>query len=356
MKKIHLIYTGGTIGGEKGAGIISDNLAPKKFVNALNENIPSSMKKIQLSYTTPVKKMSENFKPNDWLSISKEINKIITTDKNVNGIVIAHGTDTLAYTSAALSFLVQGTPIPIILTGANKPILEKNTDAIQNMKDAIFLACKENMDGIFVSFSGIKDKGSTVYLGCRIRKAKFVGNNFFCPNCKPIGKITNTLGKEKFSIINKELLDFVIKVNRDKKFEVFGEIDSRIAFFKVYPGFNPLYINTAINNNIHGIILELYNSGTACVEDGANSILNSIESATKKKIPVFITSQQIGRVEMDTYETSTKIKNVGGVPLKDMISETAITKLMWVLKQNQDYDEVKKIMLENIAGEISWGK
>jgi L-asparaginase type I len=357
MQKLRIIYTGGTIGGKADSeGEIKGDIKWKRFSNLLYEKYPSlkrdlERKNVELSHDTPVRKLSENMIPSDWTKIAISVNKAI--EEGIDSIVIAHGTDTMCYTSAALSFMLQGIKIPVVLTGSNIPLEIEGTDAVTNLHDAIRLALDKQFKGIFLVFSGIDNQPSDIHLGCRGRKVKFYDNCFESVNADMIGKFKKRFPKKlTIKIVNRQLLDQVIEINDKKDYQLKSNINDNISFFKVYPGFNPKLIDYVIKEKeTKGIILELYNSGTGCIEN-KYSLLKSLENAKSKNIPVFVTSQQKGNVTMDSYSSSIELKKCGAVPLNSMITEAAIPKLMWVLGQNSSKEEVIELMLTNMCGEM----
>lgn len=362
MKRLKIIYTGGTIGGKvDGHGkIIEEDLKRDKFINLMYKKFPDlkydlERENVQLSSTTPVKKFSENIVPSDWSSMAKAVYE--ASEEGIDSVIIAHGTDTMSYTASALSFMLQGIKIPVILTGSNYPMEMVKTDAVRNMHDAIKVALDKRFKGIFLVFSGIENQSSDIHLGCRVRKVKFFDNCFKSVNVDIIGKFHKRFlldTTHSIKIVNKELLDKIIEINYRKPLELKNNIVEKISFFKVYPGFDPEIINYALEKKeTRGIILELYNSGTGCIE-GKYSLIKYIEKANSKScnIPVFVTSQHEGNVLMDTYISSKEIKDVGAIALKDMITEAAIPKLMWALEQTDSQKEVINLMLTNLCGEI----
>ena len=299
----------------------------------------------ELSFYTSVRILSENIIPSDWTKIAISVNKAI--EEGIDSIVITHGTDTMCYSSAALSFMLQCIKIPVVLTSSNIPLETEGTDTITNLHDAIRVALDKRFKGVFVVFSGIDNQPSDIHLGCRVRKIKFYDNCFESVNVDMIGKFK----KHTMKILNRQLLDQVIKINDKKNYQLKSNINSNISFFKVYPGFNPELIDYVIKKETKGIILELYNSGTGCIKN-RYSLLHSLKNAKSKNIPVFVTSQQEGSVIMGPYGSSGEMEKQEVVPLKSMITEAAIPKLMWVLGQTSSKKEVIELMLTNICGEM----
>jgi L-asparaginase type I len=358
MPKLRIIYTGGTIGGKPGSmGEIKVDIKWKRFIELLYKKYPSlkrdlERKNVELSHDAPIREFSENIIPSDWTKIAKSVDNAIK--ERIDSIVIAHGTDTMCYTSAALSFMLQGIKIPVVLTGSSIPLEMEGTDAVTNMHDAIRVALDKQFKGIFLVFSGIINQPSDIHLGCRVRKVKFYDNCFESVNVDVIGKFKKgfLFKMLRMKIVNRQLLDHVVEINDKKDYQLKNNINDNVSFFKVYPGFNPKLIDYVIKEKgTNGIILELYNSGTGCIKN-KYSLLKSLENAKSKNIPVFITSQQKGSITMDLYNSSAELKKHGAVPLNSMITEVAIPKLMWVLGQTSSKEEVIELMLTNICGEM----
>ena len=236
-KKIKIIYTGGTITGVEKLNrktIIDSRFKtkvliktkPEVFLNNLTKNkelledFPHLEEKIDLSYCVSVNKFSEEMTPDDRVKIARDVFKAI--NEGNDGIIIIHGTDTLANTSAAISFIVRGIKIPVILTGSNLPFVSPETDAIRNFSDALFVATNpgtyDDFKGVFVVFSGLKDELSTIHLGTRVQKIRFFGNNFKSWKCSPIGLIGKKMNGERYvKFLNKPLLDQVRSKNERTK-------------------------------------------------------------------------------------------------------------------------------------------
>lgn len=360
-KRIKIIYTGGTIGGDVRGGkrILESNLNPKVFFSYFNQLFPKLSDAVEiLGITTPVNKFSEDMIPGDWTSIAKSVYTAIQNE-GAEGVIIAHGTDTLAYTASALSFMLRGLKVPVVVTGSNIPLVHPDTDARRNVADAIFVTLQENFKGVFVVFSGDLNKPSLIHLGTRARKKSFVRNAFVSVNVEPIGFIVEATRQSRVKIINSSLLSNIRVLNEKEPFELRQQLNENIAFFQVYPGFHPDRICDVVQADTNGIILDLYNSGTGCIFNGKYNLLEAIRKAAQRKIPipVFATSQHEGPVDMDIYESSRKLKEAGVVPLADMIKEAAIPKLMWALgafpDTSQQREALAKLMTTNIAGEIS---
>lgn len=350
IHKLGLIYTGGTIGASvKQCGEFAKDLNLKRVRKELESKISLLRdRSIEYVWKNPVNVFSERMIASDWKSIAQAIDEAIK--EGVSGIVVLHGTDTMAYTAAALSFMLQGVKVPVVLTGANEPLIKEETDATRNMTDAIFVAKQRGLRGVFVVFSGHPKRASYIHLGTRVRKYQFTSNCYMSVNAKPIGKVErNLLTRTPYiRYMNRDLLERVTKINRHKEYLLRENVCDEVFLFKVHPSFRATQIGECPGK---GIILELYNSGTGC--DIHTERYNLLQNIEKQKAPIFATSQQLGSIDMSTYESSIRIRDAGVTQLGDMTTEAALAKLIWVLGQTQEIKNIKDLMLENLAGEIS---
>jgi L-asparaginase len=264
----------------------------------------------------------------------------------------------MTYTAAALTFLIQGVKMPVILTGSNLPITDKNTDSIKNIEDAIKIALKkkEELKGVFLSFAGSSKGQSFVHLGNRCRKimAEPYSNNFESVNVTPIAKVSDGIFGKRIKMLNTQLLEQVSKKNSNRELKLYDKICSNVEVLKIYPGFNPQVELYKIKQaNSKGVILEIYVSGTACVKPGKYSLIPFLEELRDRKIPIFLVSAEKGTIKTDIYGSSGELIKAGACPLGDMITEAAYTKLCWVLGHTDGYKQVVEKMKKNIAAEIT---
>jgi len=285
---------------------------------------------------------SENLRPDHWTKIAQETAKHLTESE---GVVIAHGTDTMGYTAAALSFALQDLPSPVVLTGSQRSSDRPSSDAALNLTGAVIAACKGPFAEVVIAMHRtIDDVSIALHPGTQVRK-------------------THTSRRDAFKTINADILGEVKNLevqmlveesvyrHRDPKrqLKLQPKFDSKVALVKTTPGMTAEYIDTLIDQKYHGIVIEGTGLGHA-----PETVFPSIERAREAKIPVVMTSQCIwGRVQMRVYRTGVELVQRGVIPAEDMIPETAYVKLMWVLAQTQDQEEVQKLMLRNIAGEIT---
>lgn len=324
--KILLLSTGGTI-----ASVISDSgLVPKKSGEQLIKLLG------KLPFEIEVKDIlrldSSNIQPEEWKFIAEEIFKY---RNDYDGIVVSHGTDTMAYTASMLSFMLQGIEIPVVLTGSQVPINVVLSDAPDNLRLA-FTAATKCAPGIYLAFD------RKIMLGCRTVKVRTTNFNAFeSVNVPPVAKITSDgmVFEKKVKAVSGPC-----KLNTD--------IDSHVSLVKLFPGFDPNLLFAMAKSGCHGIVIEAYGMG------GMNYIRRNMVGAVGKLIrqgiPVIASSQCLyERSDLTKYEVGRLALLEGAISAHDMTSECAITKLMWALGQSMDVHQVAQFFNTNVVGEVT---
>ncbi len=347
MAHIKIIYTGGTIGSVASSNNTLDREYTKKnFENILKNELPSWTKYIDWEVKGILRKLSEQIEPQDWVLIAETADKAI--QDGFDGLVIAHGTDTLLYTAAALSFMLQAPPIPIVITGSNLPINNKSTDAIQNLSHALYFAAKNVMNGVFISFAGTKN-GDSVVLNGRYAKKIAVKADCFQPVIHPpIGHIKSGRLISKPTVqYNVKYASSIFHPTASIGYRAIISICSSLAYFTLYPGFDTTLISYSVEKGAKAVILSAYGVGTVCTS-GKFSIIDCIKEIIQKRIPVFVVSQHYGTIKPENYESSALLKKEGVIPLIDTTPEVAIALVMWALSQTTDYDKVAQIVNKSL--------
>ena len=284
---------------------------------------------------------SENITQQHWTELAQAVAKRIK--QGVDGVVIAHGTDTMAYTSAALSFALQNLPIPIILVGAQRSSDRPSSDAATNLIGAVKAAGEAPFAEVGLAMhETVSDAAIVVHRGTKVRKCHTSRRDTFKSiNGFPIAKVKDlqvTMETEKY-----QLRDLNKKLNLKPNFS------EKVALVKFYPGLDPAIIDYYVEKGIKGILLE--GSGLGHV---SKFCFEAIKKAVAKGVVVALASQCIwGRVNMNVYDTGRDLLSFGVVPLDDMFPETALVKLMWVLGQTSNPKEAIALLKTNIAGEYS---
>ena len=337
LPKILLLSTGGTIASK--VDYRTGAVTPVLTAEELNSSVPELVKIANVDAKVLFSEYSENIMPEHWLIIAEKLKEYSTS--NYSGIIIAHGTDTMHYTSSFLSFALAGFPIPIALVGSQRSSDRASSDAALNLIGAIkfLVGCKTN--GVYVVMhKDENDETIACHLGTRVRKNHTSKRGAF-----------QTIGDNPaFIIINdqiqRNMKDEFFKV---KEFQPRINLNTKVALIKYYPGYDPNLLGKIIEMNYRGIIFE----GTGLGHIG-KTMYDNVKKANEKGIFLGMTSQCIdGRVGMTVYESGRDLLNLGIISLKNMIPEVALVKAMWVLGNSETLEDVKQIMLENIASEIS---
>ena len=340
---ISMISVGGTIASriDYKTGGVTGLMNPKEILH----NIPELKDFVNIKdILNPFTKMSEDMNYKDWQEIAKLCEKEL--NKDIKGIIITHGTDFLHFTSAALSFMLKNLGKPVVLTGAQRSSDRGSSDAGFN------LICSAHTSVSDIAEVGICMHGTTnddyclFNRGTKVRKMHSSRRDAFRPiNTLPIAKIFPNGKIEPISSYKKRKNT---EVKADTKFE------PKIALLKVYPGADPEIIDFYLEKGYKGFIIEAAALGHVPTQT-KTSWIPEIKKAVKDGIFVGTTTQCLyGRINPNVY-TNLRIlyHETGAVPLEDMISETAYVKLGWVLGHTRDFNEIKKRMLIDYAGELS---
>ena len=335
LPKISILGTGGTIASriDYKTGAVNPAFSAEELYSIIPEL--SDYANINTELISNI--ASEQMNPEDWKNMAEKVIEKIR-DEN-QGIVIGHGTDTMAYTSAALSFALVNCPIPVILTGAQRSTDRPSSDASLNMISSVIVASKNQLNGVYLAMhSSIEDNEVSIHCGTRVRKNHTSRRDAF-----------QSIGIEPIAIVNQGNVTINKKFNDDKnKFEVKVNFDENVSLLKFHPGFNPKIIDSIVDSNAKGIILE--GTGLGHVNSKCNS---AIKRAIDKGMFVGMTSQCLnGRIKMTVYSAGRDLLKLGVIPLEDMLPETALVKLMWAYGNYKD-EEIQKIMTTNIAGEFT---
>ncbi|MEB3760515.1 MAG: Glu-tRNA(Gln) amidotransferase subunit GatD [Desulfurococcales archaeon] len=339
-KKVFVIGTGGTIASR----IDYETGAVKPYIDAaeLIEAIPEAARYAQIYAEELFTVFSEDMKPYHWEKIIEHVAKVI--EEGYDGIVIAHGTDTMGYTAAALSFAFhKGLPVPIVLVGAQRSSDRPSSDSAFNFTAAVLTAVNAPFAEVVVVMHGtLSDSYALAHRGTRVRKMHSSRRDAFQSiNTTPLAKIWPENGRI-------EVLDQRYRKRKETSIVVENGFDDKVALIKHYPGRTSEIIDILVDKGFHGIVVE--GTGFGHVDQEA---IKSIERATQAGIPVVIATQTVfGRVNLNVYSTGRKMLKAGAIPVEDMIAETAYVKLSWALARTRDLEEVRRIMLTNLSWEI----
>jgi glutamyl-tRNA(Gln) amidotransferase subunit D len=282
---------------------------------------------------------SENMTPKHWTKLARRIKRAV--DSGTEGVVITHGTDTLGYTAAALSFALRGVPVPVILVGAQRSSDRPSSDGPLNLIAAVSVAGQAEFAGVYVAMHlAESDDKIAFHRGTRVRKNHTSRRDAFESVGVPLAAVWGRSGIEYVS----EGLP-----RRGGTFEPKTTFDARVALLKFYPSMPAGLVRSARRGGARGIIIE----GT-----GLGHVSREVGEALKHFIHsgglVCVTSQCInGRVDLNVYDTGRDLLQMGVLPLEDMLAETALVKAMWALGNSRSVARAKELMVQNIVGETT---
>ena len=339
LPKVVIISTGGTIASrvDYRTGAVRPALSASDLYSVVPEL--SSIARIDAHILFSI--FSENLTPTHWAEMAKTVAKHIT--EGVDGVVIAHGTDTMGYSAAALSFALQNLPVPVILVGSQRSADRPSSDAATNLIGAVTAAAYAPFAEVAVAMhETTSDTTIAIHRGTKVRKCHTSSRNAFkTVNAKPIARIQD----QKIQMLTQDYK----RRNPQNKLVLKPEFNEKVALIKFYPNMNPAIIEWHVENGYKGIILE--GTGLGHI---SKTCFQAVKKAVEKDVIVAMTSQCIwGRVNMNVYDTGRDLQALGVIPLEDMLPETALVKLMWILGQTKNTEEAKTLLKTNIAGEIS---
>lgn len=334
-----LIYTGGTIGMMQDPA--TGHLKPFNF-EALNEQIPElkkfNLRLSSLSFEEPID--SSNMHPRTWIKLAGIIEKNYS---RYDGFVILHGSDTMAFTASALSFMLENLAKPVILTGSQLPIGIIRTDGKENLITAIEIAAAKHKNGkalvpeVAVYFEYELHRGN--------RTLKYNSQHFDAfrsPNFPVLAEAGVDI-RYNFADLRKP---------GTGKLKVHKRLDNDIAVLRLFPGISKKITESVLGApGLRAVILETFGAGNASMEEWFTELLK--KSIAKGIIVLNITQCLEGRVIMGMYETSSHLEKIGVVGGADMTYEAAVTKLMFLLGQELPLLKIKKLLGKNLRGELS---
>ncbi|MGB9134890.1 MAG: Glu-tRNA(Gln) amidotransferase subunit GatD [Candidatus Bathyarchaeia archaeon] len=340
LPRVVILSTGGTIASR--VDYRTGGVRPALTANDLYSVVPelSNIATIEAEILFSV--FSENVTPKHWSQIARQA--AVHVERGVAGIVVAHGTDTLGYTAAALSFALQDLSVPVVLVGSQRSADRPSSDAATNLIGAVKAAAEAPFAEVVVAMHETSsDKAIIFHRGTRVRKCHTSRRDAFKSiNATPLAKLEDG----KMIMLTRSYRER----NTERKLALKSVFEEKVALLKFHPpGVSPEVIEWYVDTGFKGIVLE--GTGLGHVE---SHCFPTIQKAVKEGVMVGMTSQCLwGRVNMNVYDTGRDLLEAGVIPLGDMLPETALVKMMWVLGQTKDAGEAKRLLAENIMGELS---
>jgi len=337
--RVKLFGTGGTIASrlDYRTGAVIPAFSPGELYGS----VPELADYCNLETEKLYGEFSENIGPKHWIGTAKAIGEEI--EKGVQGIVIGHGTDIMHHTSAALSFMVQNSPVPIVMVGSQRSSDRPSSDAALNLIHSVKTAAESDIAEILVCMFGpTSDIYGLLHRGTRVRKMHSSYRSTF----RTIGEIPiATVSKDEITPLKNDYK----KRRTDKDVIIHPVFEEKVTIVYYYPNMQPDIIDSLINNGYKGIVI----AGTGLGHVN-KPMYPALKRAQEAGVAIYMTVQTLwGYVQMYVYETGREMMDLGVIPAANMLPEVAYVKLGWALGQTNDLEKVKEIMLSPIAGEIT---
>lgn len=339
LPRVKLFGTGGTIASrlDYRTGAVIPAFSPGELYGA----VPELAEICNLETEKVFAVFSENMGPMQYISLAKAIGREI--ENGVDGIVIGHGTDTLHHTGAALTFMIQNSPVPIVLVGSQRSSDRPSSDAALNLMHAMYTAGHSDIAEVMVCmFGSTSDDYGLLHKGTRVRKMHSSYRSTF-----------RTIGDTPLAIVRRGEIKAIKKEynhrRKDKNVKILPYFSDKVTMLYYYPAMKPDVLDAMVDAGYKGIII--VGTGLGHVN---KELYPAIERAHKKGVHMYMTLQTLwGYVHMFVYDTGRDMMAKGIIPAGNMLPEVAFIKLGWVLGQTDDPEEVKRLMLTPINDEIT---
>ncbi len=337
--RVKLFGTGGTIASrlDYRTGAVIPAFSPGELYGSVPELADICNLETEKLYGV----FSENMGPEQWRGTAEAIGREI--EKGVQGIVIGHGTDTMHHTAAILSFMVQNSPVPIVMVGSQRSSDRPSSDAALNLMHSVKFAAESDIAEVMVCMFGpTSDEYGLLHRGTRVRKMHSSYRSTF-----------RTIGDIPIAMVNREKItplrqDYKRRRN-DKNVFINTAFEEMVGIVYYYPNMRPDMLDSMIDNGYRGIVI----AGTGLGHVN-KPLYPALKRAQDKGIAVYMTVQTLwGYVQMYVYDTGRDMMEIGVEPMANMLPEVAYMKLCWALGQTNDLAKVKEIMYTPIAGEIT---
>ncbi|MBY8988665.1 MAG: Glu-tRNA(Gln) amidotransferase subunit GatD [Candidatus Lokiarchaeota archaeon] len=336
LPKLQLLGTGGTVASrlDYTTGAVIPSFTPSELFSS----VPELAEICNLDCEVVFEILSENMKFEYWQKLAEKVKQAV--DSGFDGVIIGHGTDTMSFTSAALSFMLKNLTIPVVLTGSQRSSDRPSSDAALNLINAATVATSDIAEVVVTMLGSPSHDYGLIHRGTLVRKMhSSVRDTFRTIDDIPLGMVRDRKIKMfKNNYTKRNQSETTIKTNFEKK----------IALIYSYPGMENEQIEFYIDKGYKGIVF----AGTG-LGHVSTFIYDSIERAIQENITILMTTQTIhGFVGMNVYSTGRELQNLGVIPGGNILPEVGYVKLGWVLGQTSDSTEIKNLLLTNIAGEF----
>lgn len=334
-KRVYIAYTGGTIGMRK--TLQGYEPAPGFLAEAMRgmpELGDPSMPEYEIHEYDPLLD-SSNMMPSDWVKIADDIARHY---HDYDGFVVLHGTDTMAYTSSALTFMLQGLHKPVILTGSQIPLCEIRNDARSNLITSLLIASSYRIPEVCLLF------GSRLLRGSRaVKVSADAFDAFESPNFPPLG----TIGIE--IEINWSV---VLRPPEAEEFTVHGLSEPVVGALRLFPGISAHVVRNMLQPPLQGLVLEAFGVGNA--PDRNRELLAALEEASSRGVVIVDTTQCLeGSVDLEGYATGSALARAGVISGRDMTAEAALAKLFYLFSRGLPADQVRRMVQFSLRGELT---
>ena len=333
---LKLLGTGGTVASrlDYTTGAVIPSFTPGELFSS----VPELAEICNLETEIVFEILSENMRPEYWQQLAEKVGKAANSGKD--GVIVGHGTDTMSFTSAALSFMLKDLSIPVVLVGSQRSSDRPSSDAAMNLINAATVATSDIAEVVVCMLGSSAHDYGLIHRGTRVRKMhSSVRHTFRTIDDIPLGMIKNRQIK---------LFKQDYKRRSKNETEVSSNFEKKTALIYSYPGMNNEIIHYYIDKGYKGIVIAGTGLGHVSTE-----IYESVERAIQEGIVILMTVQTLhGFTGMNVYSTGRELLNLGVIAGRNILPETGYVKLGWVLGQTNDHKEIKQLLMENITGEF----
>ncbi|MFH1444448.1 MAG: asparaginase [Candidatus Peregrinibacteria bacterium] len=324
--KIALLYVGGSIGMKMNRK--TGRIEPIESLNEIHRFLPELQREVALKFFSLSNVGSSEVTEKDWIEIAQTIEQYYD---DFDGFVVVHGTNTMGYTAAALSFALQGLSKPVILTGAIMPINDISGDGRMNLVFAIRAAQLDIAEVCIVL-------GPHVLRGCRAKKVdQSLLQTFDTTRIPPLAEFNEGVHLSEQRI-----------VRRKRQLLCRPTFDSCVAAVTLHPALQPSFLDAILSTKPHGIVMRAYGPGML-----PERLFPWLRRVTAQGIPIVMTSQTIrGRTDLHRFRKQAALEQFGVISGKDLTFECALVKLMWVLTQSKSAPRLREVMEKSLVGEL----